>query len=121
MSDVQILKHKDGRPAFAILPYDVYARLCAAAEDAADLAAYREGLADGGEEVPFELTKRIIGGESPVRVWRRYRGLTQLQLAQKVGLAQGDISRLERGRITAKVTTMRAIADTLGVGIDELA
>ena len=121
MSTVQILKNDDGEPAFAVLRYAEYVRLRDAAEDAADLTAYREAMAAGGEATPIELTERIVAGENAVRVWREFRGLTQAQLAEQAGIAQSDVSRIERGVHGARVKTMRAIAAALGTGLDDLA
>ena len=121
MSNVQILKNEDGEPAFAVLRYDEYLRLRDAAEDAADLDAYREAMAAGGEATPIELTERIVAGENAVRVWREFRGLTQARLAARAGITQADVSRIERAVHGATVKTMRAIAEALGAGLDDLA
>ena len=121
MTTVQILENEDGEPAFAVLRYAEYLRLCDAAEDAADLDAFRDATAAGGEATPIELTERIVAGENAVRVWREFRGLTQARLAREAGIAQADVSRIERGIHGATVKTMRAIAAALGAGLDDLA
>ncbi len=44
---------------------------------------------------------------------RVLKGLTQLQLAEKVGMAEHDISRLETGRVAAKPELKERIAAVL--------
>ena len=44
---------------------------------------------------------------------RALRGLTQLQLAEKIGVAEHDLSRLETGRSEAKPDLKERIAAVL--------
>ena len=85
--------------------------LLARLEDLEDLAAIAERLAyeeQVGKEVARRdyLTgdemKRILDDESPVKVWREKRGLTQRELAEQAGsqlrLSRGDRDRQEAGQ-----------------------
>ena len=45
---------------------------------------------------------------------RQLRGLTQIDLAEKTGIDQGDISRIERGSIFSNEKTLLRLADALG-------
>lgn len=45
---------------------------------------------------------------------RLYAGLTQEQLAQKVGTKQENISRAESGRVEVKISFLKRIADAVG-------
>lgn len=54
--------------------------------------------------------------EPPVyffRAWRKYRGLTQEQLAERVDMSVSSISQLETGKQGFTDTTLLAIADAL--------
>lgn len=44
---------------------------------------------------------------------REKHGLTQAQLAQRCGMSQADISRIERGSTSPTTRTLRRIADAL--------
>ncbi len=67
-------------------------------------------LARGDDElIPLELVNRRLTGESTVKVWREYRGLTQLALAKASGHEIGGI------------TTLKKLAATLQVDLDQLA
>jgi len=48
-----------------------------------------------------------------VHEWRKYRGLTQEQLAERVGLTSGAISQLENGIFAYKQPTLEALAEAL--------
>ena len=117
---VQFLK-KGGRPAFAILEIDEYDSLVRAAKDAEDIAAIRAARADPGELIPSEFAKRLVDGENAVRVWREYRGVTQVKLAARAGITQAYLSRIERGTRTGTTKVLRSLAGALGVDLDDLA
>ncbi|NOK20788.1 helix-turn-helix domain-containing protein [Corallococcus carmarthensis] len=54
------------------------------------------------------------------RAARTRLGLTQAEMAQRVGLASGVYSRMERGRMLPSVSTLQRLCDALGVTPDEL-
>ena len=50
--------------------------------------------------IPIDLARLIIGGLHPLRVYREHRGLSQAELAEKVGVRQPAIAQIEgRNRI----------------------
>ncbi|MGW4437038.1 helix-turn-helix domain-containing protein [Streptomyces sp. NPDC004596] len=51
---------------------------------------------------------------------RRERGLTQVQLADRVGVLHTSISLMERNHNGPSVTVLAALADALGVPMDDL-
>lgn len=51
---------------------------------------------------------------------RKSRGLTQAQLADKIGISQAHISRLERGDDSASLKLIAEIAQALGVRPSDL-
>lgn len=119
---VQYIDTPAGR--LAVLPEEEFRRIVEAAEDAADSAAiarYRAQLASGEEEaVPAEMVKRLLDGESPVKVWRDHRGLSARALAEKAGLSQAHVSQIESGKREGSINALKSIAEALGVGIEDL-
>jgi DNA-binding XRE family transcriptional regulator len=101
-----------------------YQRLCAAAEDLADIAAYdsaMQAIARGDDElVPAEFANRLIAGENKLRVWREYRGLTQTALANLSAVNRVQIADIEAGRGRGSVETLRKLAAALRVTIEDL-
>ncbi len=46
---------------------------------------------------------------------RKASGLTQKDLAERTGIAQGDISKLENGNANPSLRTLRRLADGMGM------
>lgn len=88
---------------------------------AAAVARFRARLAAGEEElVPVAVLDRMLDGENPVRVWRTYRGLTQSGLARASGVQRVVIADIEAGRRGEEGESLKALAEALGVGVDDL-
>ena len=107
----------------AVLPKAEFLRLAELAEDLDDIAAAiraEKRAAEGQEYVPFELVERLVAGEAPLLVWREYRGLSQQGLGDKVGLSKMTISGLEAGKRDTSSKNWRALAQALGVDIDNI-
>jgi DNA-binding XRE family transcriptional regulator len=120
--NAQIIK-KDGRPEWAVIPYDEYLRLKEEAEMLQDVAEYdaaKEALAQGEELIPGEVTFAILDGENPIRVWRKHRGLTQQELAERAGISKPYLSQIETGKRTGTAEVLAAIADALDVTLDDV-
>lgn len=115
---------KDGRPEWAVVPYDEYLRLLERAEELSDIEAFdsaKRDLEEGRDElVPGEVVDRLLAAESPVKVWRQYRGLTQTDLAVRAGLSQSYVTMIERGERTGSIEALRKIAAALKVDLDDL-
>ncbi|MDQ8756031.1 helix-turn-helix transcriptional regulator [Sphingosinicella sp. LHD-64] len=107
----------------AVLPVEDYARLLDIAEDRADSAAAEQAeqrrLA-GEEYLPAEMIDRILNGESPLRVWRQYRGMTLAALAKAVGTVKSNLSEIENGKAQGTMPLWRALARTLDVAVDDI-
>lgn len=101
------------------IPRDEYERLCRIAEDAEDLAAADAALKT--ESIPAAFANRILDGESPLRVYRELRGLTQVALAKRSGVNRVQIADIEAGRKTGSIATIRKLADALDLTLDDLA
>lgn len=50
-----------------------------------------------------------------VKQWRKYKDLTQEQLAERIGVTPGAISQLELGRVSYTQNMLEAIADEFGI------
>ena len=115
---------KDGKPEYAVIPYAEYLRLLQALEDKADAAAvaeFQEAYRAGREFlVPADILRRELEGESPIKLWREHRSLTQQELAEKTGMSKPYISQLESGKRQGTVETLVAIARALDVPLDVL-
>lgn len=119
---VQVIE-KNGKPEWAIIPYEEYQRLLEEAEMLQDIQAYDEAklsVAQGEELIPSEVTFAILDGGSPIRVWREYRGMTQQQVAEKAGISKPYLSQLESGQRRGTTEALSAVARALGVSLEDL-
>ena len=64
--------------------------------------------------------KRLLAGESPVRIWREKRGMTQRALAAATEIPAGYLSEIESGKKPGSVPVFRALAQALAVPMEEL-
>lgn len=101
--------------------YELLLERAELSEDIAAVEAYRRKLAAGEEEaIPEEFANRLIDGESPIRVYRELRGLSARELADKTGISAAFLSEIENGKKEGGVSTLKKIAQALGVTIDDL-
>jgi ribosome-binding protein aMBF1 (putative translation factor) len=103
----------------AVLPVEDYERLVELAEDREDIAAAadveRRRNEGSIEYLPASMVDRILDGESPLRVWREYRGLSISELAQRSGYGYSMISKVETGTRQGTVALWKALAAALNV------
>lgn len=52
---------------------------------------------------------------------RNERGITQQELAERTGMQQGNIARIEAGRYSARFDTLQTIAEAMGLTVDFVA
>lgn len=95
-------------------------RLAVDAEERADIAAYDDANERDEELFPIEVADRLIAGAHPIKVFRRYRGLTQGRLAELAGTTAGYLSQIETRRRMGSTALLRRIAAALRVTVDDL-
>lgn len=104
-TNVQILKDADGKPAFAVIPYSDYL----------SLARRRRPT------VPNNVVGKVVNqGMTPIRAWREHLGLTQVDVAQRLGISQSAYAQQEAKENTRK-STRKKIANALGIEPEQLA
>ncbi len=76
---------------------------------------------DGSSTLPLEVFKDLCAeGARPIRILRKWRGLTQAQLAKSAGIRQASLSALEAKPGTGNVETLSRLAQALEVAVDDL-
>jgi len=119
---VQIIE-KDGKPEWAIIPYELYQQLIEDMEMLQDIQKYKNAkkIIENGEElVPSGVTYAILDGDNPIRVWREYRCLTQQQLADMAGINKAYLSQIETGKRTGTAKVLTNIAKSLNLALDDI-
>src|SRR5688572_2600696 len=98
MNKVQFIRAPSG-DELAVLPRAEYERLLEEAEMQEDIRLYDEAaraLAAGEDEmIPSEFVHRLLEGESPIRVWREFRGISLEELARQAGIGVDRLSEIE--------------------------
>ena len=120
--NIQVIE-RNGNPEWAIIPYKDYLRLVEEVEMLNDVLDYDmaiEAVKQGEELVPSEVAYAILDGESPIRVWREYRGYTQQQLSEAAGISKPYLSQIETGKRTGTTEVLSGIAKALDLTIDDI-
>jgi DNA-binding XRE family transcriptional regulator len=121
---IQIIE-RNGKPEWAILPYEEYLKLIEQAElleDIYDFDRINAAMERGKEElIPAEVVNAILDGKNPIKVWREYRSLTQQQLADMVRISKPYLSQLETGKRTGTTDVLASIAKALNVSLEHVA
>ncbi|HEX7682313.1 MAG TPA: helix-turn-helix transcriptional regulator [Trinickia sp.] len=102
-TSIQIINGPDGAPAFVVIPYADY-------------------MADRREDrglIPHEVVSRTVDGATPLRAWREHLGLTQAQVAKRLGISQSAYAQQERSEHLRK-STREKIASALGIRESQL-
>jgi transcriptional regulator with XRE-family HTH domain len=55
-----------------------------------------------------------------IRMIRKQKKISQVQLAEKLGTFHTQIGRIERGEVNATINMLRKIANELGISVSEL-
>lgn len=80
-----------------------------------DLDLDADTIWEEGVEIGNEQTNPILELAAKLTETRDKVGLTQKQLAEKTGIYQSDISKIERGLANPSVSTLQRLADGMGV------
>ncbi len=108
-TDPQIIM-QNGKPAFAVIPWNEYQ----------ELAKYR--VKDESDVwFPQEVVEaNAVRGESLIKAWREYFGLTQKALAERAGMKQPALARLESSDLTPRTSTLKKLATALEISVEQL-
>lgn len=104
-TEFQVIVGADGKPAFVVIPYAEFRKL-------------RGNPARSG--VPNEIVNVAYErGVSPMAAWREHLGLTQAEVASRIGIAQAAYAQMERSRLPRKAT-LEKVAAAMGIEAEQL-
>ena len=101
---------QDGKPAFAVIPWDEYQRLLENQLDTEESEVW----------FPNDVVKANVRGASLVRAWREHFHLTQVELAEKAGIAQPALARMEKPDATPRRASLEKLAKAMGITVEQL-
>jgi DNA-binding XRE family transcriptional regulator len=70
--------------------------------------------------IPLGVVKAKLDGVHPLKAWREFRGITQLQLSSRSGVGRDFIAQIETSKKQGGVGTLERLARALGVPIEAL-
>lgn len=104
-TNIQILKDAKGKPAFVVIPYSEYLSLSK----------------QRAETIPNAVVNKVINKDmTPIRAWREHLGLTQSEVARRLGISQSAYAQQEAKEPVRK-STREKIAQALGIVPEQLA
>ena len=101
---------KDGKPAFAVIPWDEYKKLLRNQIETDDADVW----------FPNEVVKANVRGDSLVKAWREHLGFTQEELAKRAEIKQPSLARLENAESNPRKSTLKKLADAMNISIEQL-
>ncbi len=104
----QIIK-QNGKPVFAVIPWDEYQKLVSNKKPEQDNIYF-----------PHEVIKYNAIGDTLIKAWRKYFGLTQNRLAELAGMKQSALARIESGKHRPKNTTLKKLAKAMDIDTAQL-
>ncbi|WP_317203349.1 helix-turn-helix transcriptional regulator [Janthinobacterium sp.] len=102
-TNIQMINGPDGKPAFVVIPYADYVSVYAKERDL----------------IPHDVISRVVDGATPVRAWREHLGLTQADVASRLGIAQPSYAKQEASNALRKASRNK-IAAALGINSAQL-
>ncbi len=104
-TNIQILKDAKGKPAFVVIPYPEYMSM----------------TKQIAPTIPNAVVNKVINKDmTPIRAWREHLGLTQTEVARRLGISQSAYAQQEAKEPVRK-STREKIAKALGVVPGQLA
>jgi DNA-binding XRE family transcriptional regulator len=102
LDNVQVIR-REGKPEYAVIPYNEYLRLIEKNEDNTAL-------------IPHEVVELVIEKEfNLLKAWRKHLGLTQKIVAEKAGITQSALSQMERTETNNRTATLEKLAKAMGI------
>lgn len=104
----QVINDHRGLPAFVVIPFNEFQRMN---------QTHQINLEEG---VPSEVVDLMFDHDyRPIRAWREYLGLTQAEVAKRLGISQSAYSQHEKAD-KLRPATLEKIATALGINVAQL-
>ncbi|EEP88988.1 helix-turn-helix domain-containing protein [Yersinia kristensenii] len=115
MADIQFITDASGNKQAVILSIEEYNALLEAADRDEDYVSipYIQGPSDD-ETIPHEVISIMVDeGVTLQAAWRIYRRLSQVEVAQQLGMSQAAVSQMEKSG-KPRTATLEKLAELYG-------
>ncbi len=84
---------------------------------------YRAMVSSGGnDELPSDILDAITARQdNPIKILRKYRGMTQADLAEAADISRPYLTEIETGKKDGSIRAMRSLAEALSVPVGLIA
>lgn len=101
----------NGKPAFVLVPWEDWRRI--------------KTIVDAQNAQTFGIPQAVVEAhvlhnESIIKAWREHLGITQKELARRLGVSQTAVVKLEHIEARPRIATIRKIAMALGLNEKQL-
>jgi ribosome-binding protein aMBF1 (putative translation factor) len=101
----------NGKPAFVLVPWEEFKRV-------RPLLEGDKALSTG---IPQEVVEAHVLSDVPmIRAWREHIGITQGELAARMGVSQAAVAKLEKPDAKPRGATLKKVAEALGISPSQL-
>lgn len=108
--DYQTIEHC-GHTAFVLVPWEEWNRI-------KPLLEAEKARATG---IPQEVVEaHVLRNEPLIKAWREYLGITQEELASRLGVSQAAVAKFERTDARLRTATLNKIAAAMGLEAERL-
>lgn len=108
-TEYQTILH-DGVPAFVLVPFAEFQRV----KPFLDHAAIQDAI-------PQDVVEANVLHDVPlIRAWRERLGMTQEAVAQRAGMKQSALARLERGEGKPRKSTLKKLAEAMNLTVAQI-
>lgn len=73
-----------------------------------------------GNKLPEDVVSRLASGVPPLKVFRKFRGMTQKEIAARAGCTVTYISHIEQRNRAGSMKMLRRLANILNIDVREL-
>lgn len=110
LTDYQTIDYQ-GKPAFVIVPWEEFNRIRPLLEgDKARSAGIPQAVVEA----------HVLGGVPIIRAWREHIGITQGELATRMGVSQAAVAKLEKPDAKPRGATLKKVAAALKISPAQL-
>lgn len=105
----QTIEH-NGVPAFVLVPVEEFRKI----QPLLDNQAIHGGI-------PHEVVKaNLVDGKTLVRAWREHLGMTQEEVAEKAGMSQPALVKIEKPGAKPRKKTLAKVAGAMGLSVEQV-
>lgn len=105
LTNIQTIRDTEGKPAFVVVPYAEFFRMYEKAE----------------KLIPHEVVEAVIMDKAtPIRAWREHLGLTQAEIAKRMGITQAAFAQIESAAAKPRSATLKRVADALRITVEQI-